>query len=203
MPNNEVMSGEPCPLCLLQKGQITPMVNRPGQHYAQCGTGQHKFEDTEELRTYQKQARAKFPAVYTPAAKTNEPDMAQFANQDLVITAEIKKTMEDAAGVAFTGAADMKGVFLAFAQDNKDQETEIKRLRAQIGAMSRRNGGTQVAAGVELGLGQYIITVPEWAMEGGIAAAAEHDGMTEQDWIQNEMNAYLENYFNPQMQQRR
>jgi len=42
---------------------------------------------------------------------------------------------------------------------------------------------------------QIIITLPEWAMEGGVAAQAEHAGMTVEDWINQEVNGYFENYF--------
>lgn len=202
-----VKSTDPCPLCLLQNKVQNMLENHPGQFYASCKAG-HKFPDTDELNILRAQARAKYPNLYRGPEPPSPPDPALLASQDIVITAEVKRTIEELLASAnspmqITGGPDIKGLIFAYVQDNKDKETEIRSLRATIAQMGRRTTPAKAGGGGEgLGPNQIIITLPEWAMEGGVAAQAEHAGMTVEDWVNQEVNGYFENYFSQAPQQR-
>lgn len=194
--STEIKSAELCPACLLQKKQSARLMNRPGQFYTSCANG-HKFEDTDELNMLRAQARQKYPNVYAGLAPvTPDPiDPGEMASRNIIITSEEKKTLEDVAGMTFTGGGDLKGFLIAYVQDNKDKEAEIKSLRAQVATMSRRSVATAKGSSAALAPNQVIVTLPEWAMEGGVAAQAEHAGMSVEDWINGEISSYFENYF--------
>jgi len=203
-----VKSSDPCPLCLLQNKVQNMLENHPGQFYATCRAG-HKFPDTDELNILRAQARAKYPNLYRGPEPPVPTDPALLAGQDIVITAEVKQTIEEllATGgspVQITGGPDIKGLIFAYFQDNKDKDAEIKSLRATIAQMGRRSMPAKAGGSATGGLApnQIIITLPEWAMEGGVAAQAEHAGMTVEDWVNQEVNGYFENYFSQAPQQR-
>lgn len=190
--NTVIKSSDPCPRCLLMNNEVHQLSNRPGQFYTVCTSpAAHKFEDTEELNVLRQQARAKFPSLYKggDAAPT---DMAVFANQDIVITAQMKKDIEELTGVQFTGAADLKGAIFAFTQDNKDKDAEIRHLRTQLAAAQRgaRAGGNTGAVNP----GDVVVSIPEWAQE-GVNSQAEHAGMVPNDWVSQEFGAWMESYF--------
>lgn len=200
MSTNEVKSSEPCPICLLQnKNPSSPLINRPGQFYTTCLSGGHKFEDTDELNMFRAQARSKYPNLYASLAPTKPAaaDPAILASQDIVISAEVKKTIEDITGVTFTGAGDFKGAMIAYVQDNKDKEEEIKSLRAKLAqGGGARSGGTSMGLRpITLRPDQMIITLPEWAIDGGIAQNAEHDGVSPEEWVNTQFEGWLEQFF--------
>ena len=192
---NQVVSKEPCPVCLLQKGIPTnTLKTRPGSP-TECAGG-HKFEDTEELRMLQAQARQRFPNIYTaiapaPAVPT---DPSALANAEIVITADMKKLFEEASGVKLTGASDVKGLIYAITQDNKDKDSEIKSLKATVAMLSKKRGGAPAGATAGPEPGQVVITIPEWALA-GVTAQAEYSGKTPEEWVSDECNGYFENYF--------
>lgn len=185
-----VKSAEPCPICLLKDKVSNPLENRPGQFYSNCRAG-HKFEDTEELAILRGQARAKFPNLYLASAPA-APDPTQFDATDIVITAPMKQMIEEVSGVKFTGPSDLKGLIFAMVQDNKDKDAELRTMRATMATMR----GRQAAGGKSSSLSpdQIIVTIPEWALE-GVNAQAEHAGMSPEDWVAQEFNAYCESYF--------
>lgn len=192
-----VQSSDPCPICLMQSKVINMLENRPGQFFTSCKAG-HKFEDTGELNILRQQARAKFANVYKTyePAKPELPDPAELANQDIVITAEMKKIIEEVTGVTFTGVSDLKGMIFAYVQDNKDKDEEIKDLRRKGASANRSSGGG--LRPITLGPNQMIITLPEWAIEGGIAEHAEHVGMSPEDWVNQQFEAWIEQFFTTQ-----
>jgi hypothetical protein len=192
MSSSEVKSSDPCPLCL-NNGVVNPLIDRPGQFFTTCRAG-HKFEDTTELNLLRTEARRKFPNFYKPPDAPKPTDPAVFANAPIVIDPESKKAIEEMAGVTFTSAGDLKGTLFHYVQDNKDKETEIKRLSAAMKTIRGRvNKPGQPPESVNAD--QVVITLPEWALEGGIAEQAEYAGMSVQDWVQQEVGAYFENYF--------
>ena len=193
--STEIKSNDPCPVCLLQNTVVNQLMNLPGQFYTNCKAG-HQFNDTEELNMLRLQARAKYPNLYR-GNEAMPTDPAVFADRDIVISAEMKKTIEEVCGISFTGAADLKGTIFALAQDNKDQEAEIKSLNARLAMMSRKRGPEQSGGAPVAGLGpnQFIVDLPEWAMDGGVAEQAAHAGMTPQEWINQEISGYFEQYF--------
>lgn len=186
-----IKSAEPCPICLLQNKVSNPLENRPGQFYSNCKAG-HNFQDTEELNILRNQARAQYPALYAANAPVAPLTQTSFANQDIVITAEMKKTMEDVAGIKFTGASDLKGLLFALQQDNLDKDAEMRTMRASLATMRGRAGAG--AKDGSLSPGQVVITIPEWALE-GVSSQAEHTGMSIEEWVAQEVNGYFENYF--------
>lgn len=196
MSTVEVKSLEPCPLCLLQnKDPNSPLQNRPGQFYTSCKSGGHKFEDTEELSILRSQARSKYPNLYLGPASPKPMDMEALRTQDIIITAEVKATIEQATGVQFTGAGDFKGVMLAYAQDNKDKEQELVSLRQKLAKGGGGGGGSMGLRPITLGPNQMVITLPEWAIEGGIAQQADHEGVTPEEWTNQQFEAWLEQFF--------
>lgn len=198
-----IKSQDPCPLCLLQNKVINHLQNRPGQFFSNCAAG-HKFEDTEELNILRANARQRFPNVYKglEPPKPELPDPSLIASQDIVITAEMKKTIEEICGVSFTGAADLKGMIFAYVQDNKDKEDEIKDLRRKVAHGGRNSSGPGLRP-ITLRPDQMIVTLPEWAIDGGIAENAEHSGMTPEEWVNQQFEGWLEQFFTTQIPNRR
>lgn len=188
-----IASKDPCPLCLLQNSVYMPLMDTPGQFETKCRAG-HKFNDTEELNVLRTQAKAKFPQHYKGAAPPSMPTAAERLAQDIILTAEIKKTIEDmiGGGIVITSPSDVKGLIFGYFHDNKDKDAEIRRLTAMVATMRRNSGGPGQAAGAN----QISVELPEWAIQ-AIADQAEHTGMKPQDWIAQEFTAYIENYFNP------
>lgn len=201
MSEGIVQSKDPCPVCLLQNKVVNELQTRMGQHYTNCRAG-HKFEDMEELNILRSQARGKYPNLYRGPAPAQPMDPALLASQDIVINAETKQAIESLVGQPLTGGSDLKGLMYAYIQSNKDMEAEIRTLRATIAMMNKRTStstGTQI---LRQGLlaNQVIVTIPEWAIEGGIAQQAEHAGMGMDEWIGQEIASYFENYFSPSVQ---
>lgn len=186
--STEIKSSDPCPICLLQNKAQNNLMNRPGQFYSSCAAG-HKFEDTDELNMLRTQAKAKYPQLYRASAPT-PPDPTAFANTDIVITADLKKMIENMAGQTFTGGQDLKGLIFMLVQDNKDKENELRSMRATISTMRTRTAGGKPA----MEPGQIVVSIPEWAHEGAISQA-EHAGMSLEDWTAQEFEGFLENYF--------
>lgn len=194
MSNELVKSKDWCPICLLQNRVQNVLMNRPGAFYSSCAAN-HKFEDTEELNTLRAQAKAKFPQFYT-AAPAPHVDEAALAGQDIVITSEVRKAIEELSGQSITSGSDIKGILYGNIHDNKDKDNEIRSLRAQVSAMSRRTrpaGAPDMSTG-QLGPGQFIVAAPEWALE-GITSQSEHAGKSPEEWVNEEFTAYFENYF--------
>lgn len=189
-----IQSKEPCPVCLLQNGIPGNMLtSRPGSPTG-CNAG-HKFEDTEELRILQSQAKQRFPNIYTSLApKPPTPtDPAIFAGQDILITSEMRKFMEEASGTTITGPSDLKGLIYGLTHDNKNLEGEVRALKASVATMRPRPGaGTGQSTG--LAPGQTVITIPEWALA-GVTEQAEYSQMTIEEWVAQQVNSYFENYF--------
>ncbi len=192
-----IKSTEPCPLCLLQSRVNNPL--QASHNQSKCSAG-HTFSDTEELRTASAQARAQFPQLYQGPAAPIPMDPSIMAAQDIVITAEMKRLIEEAMPAEpdgtrrrLTGASDIKGLVVAYAIDNKEKDDEIRRLNATLGVMRARPASAG-SGGASLAPGQFLITIPEWALE-GVVGQAEHSGKPMQEWLQEEIEAYMENYF--------
>lgn len=185
--STEIKNNDPCPLCL-SNGVVNPLMDRPGQFFTYCRAN-HKFEDTTELNMLRDQARKKFPNFYVSPEVPAPRDMS---NVNIVIDPESKKAIEELTGTMLTSASDLKGTIFMYAQDNKDKETEIRRLQASIRTIQNRASSK---SGGPIMSNQVVITLPEWAMEGGIAEQAEHAGSSVEDWLNQEIGAYLENYF--------
>lgn len=190
--SNKVTSADPCPRCLLMNNVNNPLMDQPGQYYTSCRAG-HKFEDTEELNNMRAQARMRYPELYRGPQAPVPPSPSELASRDIVIDPETKKAIEELANTVITGAADIKGLLFAHIRDSEDKDAELKSLRATIATMRSRAsvpGGRSVALP-----NQVLITLPEWAIEGGIAEHANHAGKSVEDWVSEEINSYLENYF--------
>lgn len=188
----EIKTKDWCPACLLQHKTLNVLMNRPGQFYSNCAAG-HQFPDTEELNTLRNQARSKYPEHY----KSNTPtpvDPAVLAGMDITINAEVKKSIEEIVGQPITSGGDLKGLLYAYFNDNKDKESEIRSLRATMAQMGRRNSAAVTGASPHLQPGQFVITVPEWAVE-GVQSMASHSDKTPDEWIAEEIGGYFENYF--------
>lgn len=186
-----IKSTEPCPVCLLDSRVHNPLENRPGQFESYCKAG-HKFPDTDELRVLSQQARSKYPGFYKgPTPPTPDP---AAATRDIVIDPEAKQLIEEASGISITSASDIKGLVRTLAEGNKEKETELRSLRATIGAMSRRTQNNTKAAAGQLGPNQMILTLPEWAM-GGITGQAEYSNKTVEEWVNDEVTGFMDNYF--------
>lgn len=196
--STEIKSKDWCPTCLLQNKVQNPLKNRPGQFYTNCDAG-HQFNDTDELNTLRAQARSKFPALYQSSAP--KIDLDALSGLDIVINLEVKKAIEELVGQPITSGSDLKGLMYAYISDNKDKESELRTLRASLAMAGKRaaaagSGGSAVA----LMPGQFIVTAPEWALE-GIAGQAQYQGKTPQEWVGEEFNNYFETYFGAPVQQ--
>jgi hypothetical protein len=121
-------------------------------------------------------------------------DPAARAAMNIVIDPETKKAIEEITGTVLTGGPDLKGAIFAYVTDNKDKEAEIRSLRAQIATV--RSRAPLRPGGVQPTGTQVVIDLPEWALEGGLAEAAEYSDKTVQEWCQEEFSAYIETYFN-------
>lgn len=194
--STQITSKEPCPLCLLQNKANNPLINRPGQFGTRCSkVSTHEFNDTEELRNLQAQARMAYPMLYSNKHQGPGDDPERFANSDIVLDPENKAAMEQFAGVKFTGPGDLKGVFIATVQSNREMEAELKSLRATVGQLKNRAaGGKSGATPAGLLPNQFIVEVPEWGMS-GLTEQAEWAGKTAQEWVTDEVNGYFETYF--------
>jgi hypothetical protein len=195
--STEVKSKDWCPICLLQNKAQNVLMNRPGKFATSCSAG-HEFMDTEELNTMRAQARAKFPALY--ASEAPKVDTNALANQDIVINAEVKKAIEEIVSQNITSGSDLKGLLYAYVQDNKDKENEVRSLRATIATMGKRAhaapaGGT----GAALSAGQFIVTAPEWALE-GLQGQADYQGKSAEEWVAENFTEWCENYFGSTVQ---
>ena len=191
MPS-EIKSADPCPLCLLQNQVQNPLMTRPGQFYTNCKAN-HKFDDTEELNALRAQARAKYPMLYKGPDAPAPTDPAVFANQDIVITSEVRQTIEEVCQVKITGGPDLKGLVIAYHEENASLEAELRSARAAMSQL-RARAGTKPASGSTTGASTLMSLVPEWALE-GVQSQAEHAGMDAEQWILQEFTGYLENYF--------
>ncbi len=194
-----VKSNDWCPTCLLQNKVQSALMNRPGQFYTSCAAG-HQFSDTEELNTLRQMARSQYPALYksNAPAKPDPAALAAMAAADIVLNAEVKKAMEELAGVPITSGGDLKGLMYGYINDNKDKELEIRSLRASMAAMGKRASSAGAGAGAStaagLAPGQFIVAVPEWAMA-GVAAQAEYANKSPEEWVAEEFGNYFEAYF--------
>lgn len=187
-----VKSNDWCPTCLLQNKVQNVLTNRPGQYYTSCAAN-HQFSDTEELNTLRQMAKNKFPSLYQVAGPTPQ-DPAVLAGQDIVISAEVKKMLEELSGHPITSASDIKGLLYANVQDLKDKDSELRSARATIAAMGRRSAAGAVGTAATLQPGQFVVSIPEWAME-GVNGQAQHSDKTPEEWISEEFSNYFESYF--------
>lgn len=203
--STEIKTQDPCPLCLIKNATVNPLQDRPGEFNTYCRAG-HKFQDTEELNTLRAEARVRFPQFYKSPQTPTPRDPQELASMNIVIDPETKKAIEELvsqnhglhAPMALTGASDIKGLLFGYIKDNEDKDNEIKRMRATMATMRNRPavaGRPGQPQAAQLAPNQVVVTLPEWAIEGGIVEQAEHAGMSVEDWISQELTAYFENYF--------
>jgi hypothetical protein len=194
--STEIKSKDWCPTCLLQNKAQNALTTRAGQYFAKCAAG-HEFPDTEELNTLRTQAKSKYPQFYASAAVP--VDNPALANADIVINAEVKKAMEEIVSQNITSGSDIKGLLYAYVQDNKDKENEVRSLRATIATMSKRVQSSNSGASAQLGAGQFVVTVPEWAQE-GLQGQADYQGKSSEEWVAEQFTDWCENYFGATVQ---
>lgn len=183
MPPGEIISKDKCPRCLAS-GREEFLRNRDGRFETYCPKG-HAWNDTEELHDELRAAKRQMPQHY-PKAEAPAPGPAI---ETIVIDREAKILLESELGTQLTSGNDLKGAIWALKQELKDTQAELTRSRATNIAVAKAKGGMAGPA-VE---GAVPIVIPEWAVH-NVAELAEHEEKSVPEWLQEQVDGYLEAY---------
>lgn len=156
------------------------------------GAGPHTFQDMEQLNAALKNAKAKYPMLY-PGAAAPPPATTVQANTAITIGPETRKLLEELAKQPIGGESDLKGILFEAVHARDELEKRVRALEAKSSALGR-SASAQKSGGVSLGQDQFVVTAPEWAVE-GIVEMANHTGKTPPEWVASEFEAWLEQVF--------
>ncbi|MFQ6674453.1 MAG: hypothetical protein ACE5GH_06690 [Fidelibacterota bacterium] len=184
MPGENI-SRDPCPTCASQ-GIISFLRNRPGFFATYCEQ-QHIFNDTDQLRILQAQAKAQFPQVFAKAETDTRPaqqepsPVADTIEQVIVIDPETRSDLEKILGARIGGPSELKGLVRSQQMDLLDAKTQLE-AKSKVPMTTSSNGTT------------FTFTVPEWCEE-FLRDELSSRGVTMADYFSEMYSAFIEQNF--------